>query len=150
MIFRTILIIPMLRIKTMMKRKRKLVIIVSLATIILIIICSVLLNKSEQVQTFNIKTYEQEVEEFSSQKIFGYARYVGSIKSSNMAKKYALEIWLDIYGRGVRKTKPYKVYWDKESRTWLVTGTLKDSFGGVPYIIFSENEGEIIAVWHTR
>ena len=69
-----------------MKRKRKLVIIVSLATIILIIICSVLLNKSEQVQTFNIKTYEQEVEEFSSQKIFGYARYVGSIKSSNMAK----------------------------------------------------------------
>lgn len=150
MIFRTILIIPMLRIKTMMKRKRKLVIIVSLATIILIIICSVLLNKSEQVQTFNIKTYEQEVEEFSSQKIFGYARYVGIIKSSNMAKKYALEIWLDIYGRGVCKTKPYKVYWDKESRTWLVTGTLKDSFGGVPYIIFSENEGEIIAVWHTR
>ena len=135
----------------MMKRKRKLVIIVSLATIILIIICSVLLNKSEQVQTFNIKTYEQEVEEFSSQKIFGYARYVGSIKSSNMAKKSALEIWLDIYGRGVCKMKPYKVYWDDENKVWLVTGTKrKNKLGGIPYIIFSKDDGEIIAVWHTR
>ena len=59
-----------------MKRKHKLGIIVSWATIILIIICSVLFNKLEQVQTFNIKTYEQEVEEFSSQKVFGYARYM--------------------------------------------------------------------------
>ncbi len=150
MIFRTTLTIQMLKIKAMINRKHKLVIIVSLITIILIITYSVLLNKPEYIQTFNIKTYEQEVEEFSSQKIFGYERYMGSIKSSKMAKKYALEIWVEIYGKKVYKMKPYIVYWDKESRTWLVTGTLKDSLGGVPYIIFSENKGEIIAVWHTR
>ena len=120
MIFRTILIIPMLRIKTTMKRKRKLVIIVSLATIILIIICSVLLNKSEQVQTFNIKTYEQEVEEFSSQKIFGYARYVGSIKSSNMAKKYALEIWIYMEEEFAKRSRIKFIGIKKAELGWLL------------------------------
>lgn len=135
----------------MMKRKHKLGIIVSWATIILIIICSVLFNKLEQVQTFNIKTYEQEVEEFSSQKIFGYTRYMGNIKNFKMAKKYALEIWVEVYGREVYKMKPYKVYWDDENKVWLVTGTKrKNKLGGIPYIIFSKDDGEIIAVWHTR
>lgn len=141
----------MLKIKTMIKRKHKLVIIASLITVILIITSSVLFNKPELVQPFNIKTYEQEVEEFSSQKIFGYTRYMGNIKSYKMAKKYALEIWLELYGERVREMKPYKVYWDNENNAWLVTGTLKKNLlGGKPYIIFSENDGEIIAVWHTR
>ena len=103
------------------------------------------------IKRFNIKTYEQEIEEFSSQKIFGYTRYIGNIESSKMAKKYALQIWLEVYGKEVQRMKPYKVYWDDENNAWLVTGTLKkNKLGGIPYIIFSKDDGEIIAVWHTR
>lgn len=134
-----------------MKRKHKLIIIASLISAILIITYSVLFNKLEQIQSFNIKTYEQEIEEFSSQKIFGYTRYIGNIESSKMAKKYALQIWLEVYGKEVQRMKPYKVYWDDENNAWLVTGTLKkNKLGGIPYIIFSKDDGEIIAVWHTR
>lgn len=134
-----------------MKRKHKLIIIASLISVILIITYSVLFNKLEQIQSFNIKTYEQEIEEFSSQKIFGYTRYIGNIESSKMAKKYALQIWLEVYGKEVQRMKPYKVYWDDENNAWLVTGTLKkNKLGGIPYIIFSKDDGEIIAVWHTR
>jgi hypothetical protein len=141
----------MLKIKIMMKRKHKLIIIASLISVILIITYSVLFNKLEQIQSFNIKTYEQEIEEFSSQKIFGYTRYIGNIESSKMAKKYALQIWLEVYGKEVQRMKPYKVYWDDENNAWLVTGTLKkNKLGGIPYIIFSKDDGEIIAVWHTR
>lgn len=42
-----------------------------------------------------------------------------------MAKKYALQIWLEVYGKEVQRMKPYKVYWDDENNAWLVTGTLK-------------------------
>lgn len=76
---------------------------------------------------------------------------MGNIKNSAIAKKYALKIWLEVYGERVQRMKPYKVYWDDENNAWLVTGTLrKNKLGGIPYVIFSKDDGEIIAVWHTR
>lgn len=148
MIYHMTLIIQSLKIKTI---KNKLFIIVPLIVIILIVTCLGLFNKSEQIQQFDIKTYEQEIEDFSAKKKFGYIRCMGNIKSAAIAKKYALKIWLEVYGERVQKMKPYNVYWDDENNAWLVTGTLrKNKLGGIPYVIFSKDDGEIIAVWHTR
>lgn len=148
MIYHMTLIIQSLKIKTI---KNKLFIIVPLIVIILIVTCLGLFNKSEQVQPFDIKTYEQEIKDFSAKKKFGYIRCMGNIKNSTIAKKYALKIWLEVYGERVQRMKPYKVYWDDENNAWLVTGTLrKNKLGGIPYVIFSKDDGEIIAVWHTR
>lgn len=148
MIYHMTLIIQSLKIKTI---KNKLLIIVPLIVILLIVTCLGLFNKSEQVQQFDIKTYEQEIKDFSAKKKFGYIRCMGNIKSAATAKKYALKIWLEVYGERVQKMKPYNVYWDDENNAWLVTGTLrKNKLGGIPYVIFSKDDGEIIAVWHTR
>ncbi len=65
MIYHMTLIIQSLKIKTI---KNKLFIIVLLIVIILIVTCLGLFNKSEQVQPFDIKTYEQEIKDFSAKK----------------------------------------------------------------------------------
>ena len=65
MIYHMTLIIQSLKIKTI---KNKLFIIVPLIVILLIVTCLGLFNKSEQVQQFDIKTYEQEIKDFSAKK----------------------------------------------------------------------------------
>ena len=111
----------------------------------------VCIYNSNQVKSFSIHEYEEEITDFSSEKIFGYTRKMGEIANSHVAKEYAQEIWIEVYGENVKDKKPYKVYWDNENNVWLVTGTLKKHWlSGVPHIIFSKNDGEIIAVWHTR
>lgn len=134
----------------------KKIIIISVILIVVLILGALFISihnykVQNQVQSFSVQEYKQEITDFSSNKIFGYVRKLGEIISAETAKEYAQKIWLEIYGEHIKKCRPYKVYWDEENDNWLVEGTLrKNVLGGVPYIIFSKNDGEIVAVWHER
>ena len=55
----------------------------------------------------------------------------------------------DVFDNAEEK-KPYYVYYDESTKVWLVKGSLpKGMMGGVPHVIFSE-QGEVLAVWHTK
>jgi len=95
---------------------------------------------------FTLLTYERYLEEFPSD------RYMGTIKNSKDAKQKALAVWIEVYGKQVKWKWPYKVSYDLENGAWFVMGTLEFwyDFGGVPYIIFQEADGKVLAVWHDK
>ena len=76
---------------------------------------------------------------------------VGSVDSAAAARKAAVKVWNEIYGKHhIEGEKPYKVKYDAEHEVWHVNGTLHGaSLGGVAEILIEKN-GKIIAVWHGK
>ena len=102
------------------------------------------------IGSFDISEYSSEADEFSYENISGRSRKFGEIASYEKAGECAEIIWSEM-GFETDSKKPYRVYYDSEKSLWLVTGNLdRDLLGGEPYAVFSENEGEVIAAWHTR
>jgi hypothetical protein len=74
----------------------------------------------------------------------------GLVPNKETAIKIAEAIWLPIYGKSIKKSKPF-VAKLKDNEVWIVEGTLKRGFsGGVPYIEINKADGKIIRVIHTK
>ena len=76
---------------------------------------------------------------------------VGSITDAADAIKKAEKIWIEAYGKQVKKEKPYQVFYDENSGIWLVQGTLRaNSVGGVANFLADGKTGKVLAVWHEK
>lgn len=105
-------------------------------------------EKYEEVGKFNFIEYEEQIRKMEPWEKFTPNIVTQRITSNEIAKKEAERVWIDLYGDEVKENKPYKVFYDKQEDTWLITGSLPPGWiGGVPYALIRTN-GEIIAVWH--
>lgn len=110
-------------------------------------------EKADEIQPFQLESYSEYIEKYPSDIV------VGETCSSNDAKANAKLVWEQVYGETVMENLNYSVYYDKANSAWLVHGkqrlisfgkAIEISIGGVPYIIISQKDGCILAVWHTR
>ena len=63
----------------------------------------------------------------------------------------AEELWVGLYGEGIKEKNPYKVFFDKENEAWVIQGTLTfNTVGGVPYLLIEMKTGKVLAVWHDK
>ena len=137
-----------------MKNKKKLTIIVCIVCVALLIvgiISAVSYNsKYNTVYTFNVELFEEEIKEFSSDKV------LGPVDSPKTAKKMAESVWAEIFGKeNARSDKPYSVAYDAEHKVWYVHGNLREPLfgeilGGTLQILIEEETGNVLAVWGTR
>lgn len=126
---------------------KKRIILVCLIIVFAVIIIAVLCNQigDTTVGTFELNEYQDYIDDFSSNEV------LGSIIDSRDAIKKAESLWIDIYGRDVKSNKPYQVFYDSKSETWLVCGSLKPGrLGGVPYALIENKTGKVLAVWHDK
>lgn len=102
-------------------------------------------SSEQKVESFDVADYYDYIVQFPSDKI------LGPVDSEEVAKEKAQEVWLELYGESVEEKKPYTVFFDESSETWLVKGSLpKDRIGGVPYILIEKLDGKVLAIWHSK
>ncbi len=102
-------------------------------------------KKEETIGIFRLSDYSDPIERFPSEKI------LGPINSSQVAKKEAEVVWMEIYGESIKTKKPYEVLFDEANQVWLVQGTLpKNIDGGVPYMLIQKLDGKVLAIWHDK
>lgn len=115
--------------------------------IILFLLTSIVLVhiKYSKVKSFNLNDYQHYIQEFSSDEV------LGPVKNAKDAKKKAEGVWIEIYGKDVKKERPYQVSYDSENKVWMVEGTLTPNHeGGVAYFLIEEDTGKVLAVWHGK
>ena len=130
--------------------KKKAIIVIILLVLILFGISVLLFNNDEatEVGVFTLKDYARELEEFYD------GRLLGETNNERDAKEKAEQVWISKFGNSIKKEKPYCVYYDSQSETWLVKGSFpkdwlgRDVLGGVAYILIQKTNGKVLAVWH--
>ena len=120
-------------------------VVISVAFVV--IVSGYLSGNGAEVQKFDLDNYDSYLVEFSSNLVYE------EIKDANDAKAIAEYVWKDKFNISFLDNKPYKVFYDEESDTWFVKGTLKALpyqavVGGVPNIIV-HSDGRVLAVWHS-
>lgn len=71
------------------------------------------------------------------------------VPDETTAIKIAEAIWLPIYGEKIYTKKPFVAKLESKKK-WIVTGTLQNQKGGVPYIEIQKDDGKILMVTHTK
>ena len=128
--------------------KHKGILICSLVILALLIVLAVVFivnNKAPDVKAFEIDDYSDIIKEFPSEES------LGSISDAKELVKKTEELWIKQFGNRVKKEKPYQVFYDEKSGTWLVRGSLKGtSHGGVANILVENDTGRVLALWHDK
>lgn len=118
-----------------------LIIIVLLGGVCMIIIQ----NKTPNVKAFELNEYQYYIDNFPSDE------NLGSIVSLNDLLRKVERIWIEKYGEGIKKQKPYQVFYDEINDVWMVQGTLKNALnGGAAKILVDNSSGKILAIWHEK
>lgn len=126
---------------------KKKILIISIAVIIVLFGGGywLYLNSTGEVDTFCLQDYSKIIDEFPSDIV------LGPVDDAKTAKKQAEKIWIDIYGKSVKKEKPYKISFDEDQQVWLVQGTLPRNYnGGTAQILIQKSDGKVLAVWHYK
>ena len=95
---------------------------------------------------FELENYSDEVDEFFSGEI------LGPIHTGKDAKEKAITFLKEVYGdKKIKNREPYHVQYDEKNKVWMVYGSLpKGYLGGIPHIIIRQDDGMVLAVWHTK
>lgn len=97
------------------------------------------------VYPFQIKNFEEQVFNFKEN------RSVGAVESAKTAKEVAEQIWRDYFKSNIAALrKPYKVFFDEESDTWLVESKWLIKSLGTACILIQKRDGKVLAVWQER
>ncbi len=108
-------------------------------------------------RVFSLTAYRQIMDRFPIDRV------MQPIASAEGAKAAAETLWLDVFGEAALTEKPYRAYRDEVNASWLIMGTLAAAptaapdntgtillyGGGVANCIMQDN-GQVLAVWHTK
>ena len=131
----------------MIKRRKYILIVFAAAVLAAGIFVILILNKDRalEVKSFDSGDYQYYIDNFSSEDD------VGSISDAADAVEKAETLWVETYGEQVKEEKPYQVFYDENSDSWLIQGTLRaNSVGGVANFLAEGKTGKVLAVWHEK
>ena len=104
-----------------------------------------------EVHSFDMNEYQENLEIHRLREEFKDIEVCGKIKSGNDAVSKAKNVFDVVYGKFATGTQgPYDVYYDETRDAWLVTGTMLFSRGGGAPVIFTGEDGSVIAVWNYK
>ena len=131
----------------MIKKRKYILIVFTVAVLAAGIFVILILNKGRalEVKSFDSGDYQYYIDNFSSEDD------VGSISDAADAVEKAETLWVETYGEQVKEEKPYQVFYDENSDSWLIQGTLRaNSVGGVANFLAEGKTGKVLAVWHDK
>lgn len=128
---------------------KKTIICAYVISIIMLILSLIYFNldSDNTLKSFSVNDYIKYIQEYNNEE-----NITNEIKNEIDAQKTAEDLFVKAYGQKVLKEKPFNVFYDNESDTWLIKGTFHGSsteFGGVANLIVNSN-GEIKALWHEK
>lgn len=106
-------------------------------------------NRPVNTGEFSALDYREELSEFAAKGI-----YIDETHDTSEMLRQAEVIGTDIYGDGIKKSKPYNFYYDSENELFLLNGTISTLFGnhkgGIQQMIVNAETGEVLAIWHEK
>ena len=131
-----------------MKRKVWIFLTIGLTVAVAVGVTVLILVNRSLVWEFDLEEYQEEIAMFPSDK------HVGPVEDASTAIEKAKELWTEIYGKKqAQEQKPYRVSYDKKAGVWLVEGRFHlrnlGQKGGVAHLLITD-EGDVLAVWHTK
>ncbi|MBO5076339.1 MAG: hypothetical protein J5584_01930 [Clostridia bacterium] len=129
---------------------KKAVIVILAVAVLAAVGASVILIAYDQsvfskVRPFDVDDYQEFIDTFPSNEC------LGKISGKADAVKKAETVFIKIYGKQVKKERPYQIFYDEEAEVWLVQGSLPSyKIGGVANIIIENDTGKVLAVWHEK
>ncbi len=112
-----------------------------LFSILIVLVISI--YSSQTINSFSLKEYEYEISNFPS--TISYRTEIDAAK----AKKIAQSLWEENYPNSYY-TKPYRVAYDAEKQVWLVSSSFLYIIPSGPYLIITEETGNVLALWHEK
>ena len=130
-------------------KNKKVLIILALVILTAVGATTVLIAREHsvfsKVRPFDVDDYQEFIDTFPSNEC------LGKISGKTDAIKKAETILIKIYGKQVKKERPYHIFYDEEAGVWLVQGSLPSNMkGGVASIIIENDTGKVLAVWHEK
>jgi|GEM_PF-1230359 len=129
---------------------------IGVISILTFIMCSCRNNQNSQVEVKEEKMMPEDLipttDVFSKYEIpEEIITNLDIVPDEKTAEEVAKVILTLIYGKDIKKSKPFEVNFDSEYNAWVVSGTLKANMaGGVPTIIIQKSDGKVLAVSHTK
>ena len=129
---------------------KKTIICAYVISIIMLILSLIYFNldSDNTLKSFSVNDYIKYIQEYNNNE----ENITNEIKNEIDAQKTAEALFVKAYGQKVLKEKPFNVFYDHESDTWLIKGTFhgnSNEFGGVANLIVS-SKGEVQALWHEK
>lgn len=127
-------------------------ILFAIIMIIIAVMFSFRLPNQTEVAQFRLESYSYYIDNFPTNLVYGEAY------TAEEALEIAQNVWMDEYDYDLSNHK-YTISYDEEGRAWLICGNIdllqrNDEmqlwFGGNPYIIITQNEGRVLALWHDK
>lgn len=106
------------------------------------------LDSDNTLKSFSVNDYTEYIQEYNNSE----ENITDEIKNEIEAQTTAEALFVKTYGQKVLKEKPFNVFYDCESDTWLIRGTFHgglDEVGGVANLIVN-SKGEVKALWHEK
>jgi len=81
---------------------------------------------------------------------------LGKILDANDARKKAELVFIEVYGKEIKKQKPFRTYYDESNNVWLVVGQfpfpcrIMLCVGGTAHIVIDGATGKVLVVWHEK
>lgn len=131
----------------------KKIFLVTVLCIVILLVAIYLCKDINRILPFQLESYSQYIEKYPSDAV------VGKTDSAEDAEKNAKLVWQQIFGEAAIDDLNYTVCYDEVNRVWLIYGhrTLFSfrhgvvlQIGGVPFIIINQEDGKVLAVWHTK
>ena len=130
-----------------MKKKKGILLTIAVLAVVGVTVFLIAYNHSvfSKVRPFDVDDYQEFIDIFPSNEC------LGKLSGKTDAVKKAEIILVKIYGKQVKKERPYQIFYDEEAGVWLVQGSLPSNMhGGVAKIIIENNTGKVLAVWHEK
>jgi len=130
-------------------KNKKVLIILALVILTAVGATSVLIAREysvfSKVRPFDVDDYQEFIDTFPSNEC------LGKISGKADAVKKAETVFVKIYGKQIKRERPYQIFYDEEAGVWLVQGSLPSNMkGGCANIIIENDTGKVLAVWHEK
>ena len=118
----------------------------------------VFFKEIKAVGTFKLEKYNDTIYHYENYfPLEKKSEALGFIDSAKTAKNKAEMVWIEIYGKSIKRQKPYQVFFDETNEVWLITGSFpmperlfKSFKGGVAHILIQKSDGKVLAIWHDK
>ena len=130
-----------------MKKALFVIILILIISIISIIVFFFLNNEELSIKEFKITDYQNylKTQWFSSDIV------IDNANDEKALLKEVEKIFINTYGERIKKEKPFKLFYDENSNSWLVCGTISpNQDGGTACIIVDKQTGKVLALWHEK
>jgi len=74
----------------------------------------------------------------------------GAVVRADTAIRIAEAVWLEAYGKGIYRTRPFRA--ELNGDVWRVSGTVadEDGAGGIPCARIDARDGRVLGMMHTQ